>query len=144
MKKFRHSFILPLFLFILFLVAGCSQQPAISTPEASKDAELKPGDSPDVISLQIIAVDFDSSDPDGPITVRWEAEGDFSEGFMMAWDTDNPAPLPGQHGWVFIDDSEAREVDIDLTEKVPQYFRICRVKNGVCDVFSDTIQVVFP
>lgn len=143
MKQTKYLLIILFFISLLF-IAGCGERTTIYLPTAEAANLLKPGESLDVLTLQIVSVAFDSADPDGAITVRWEAEGDFGEGFMMAWDPTNPAPMPGQHGWVAITDSEVREVQVKLTEKVPHYFRICHVKDNVCDVFSETIKVVFP
>lgn len=143
MKQTKLFWII-LSLAILFLIVGCGERTTVYQVMADEETLLKPGDTLDVLSLQIVAFAFDSSDPDGAVTVRWEADGEFGEGFMLAWDPDNPAPMPGQHGWVSVTDSEVREAQVKLSERVPHFFRICRIKDGACDVFSESVQVIFP
>ena len=143
MKKSKHLYLI-IFGLIVLLLSGCGERTTVYEDMAEEDPQLKPGEVLDITTLQIVAFAFDSGTEESPVTVRWEADGDFSEGFILSWDTENPAPMPGEHGWVAVDDSGTREIQVKLSQKVPHYFRICRVKDGVCDVFSETIQVVFP
>ena len=140
----KKQVLLALFILLVLLISGCGERTTIRQQIAIDEPGEKQGDELDVFSITIVAFAFDSSVEDSPVTVRWEAEGDFGEGFMVAWSPYNPAPMPGVDGWVPVTDSEVREIQIKLTSKEPHYFRICRVKDDACDGFSDTIQVVFP
>ncbi|HET59189.1 MAG TPA: fibronectin type III domain-containing protein [Chloroflexi bacterium] len=142
-EKIRKIIFVLFFAVIFLLISGCGERTTVLTQYAEDDRGDGTGEI-EIYSLQIVAFSFDSSNPESPVTVRWEAEGDFPEGFMLAWSPDNPAPLPGQHGWVPIMEDDIREIHVKINDKVPHYFRLCRVKDGACSGFSDTIQVVFP
>jgi hypothetical protein len=142
-EKIRKTIIVLFFAMIFVLIAGCGERTTVYTQYA-EDARGDGTGEIEVYTLKIVAFSFDSSNPESPVMVRWEAEGEFPEGFMLAWSPDNPAPLPGQHGWVPIVDDDIREVHVKIGDKVPHYFRLCRVKDGACSGFSDTIQVMFP
>jgi hypothetical protein len=139
----KHLLLIVFFLVIL-LISGCGERTTVYEQMTNEVPALKPNEALDVTTLQIVSFSFDSGNVDSPVTVRWEADGNFPEGFILAWDADNPAPMPGEHGWVAISDSDTREIQVKLNDKVSHYFRICRVKDSGCDVFSETIQVVFP
>lgn len=128
------------------LLSGCLPgvaPPVEPTSIEKSSAELTAEAAPKFL-LKIISFGYDSTDPNSPVTVAWEADGDFSEGFILTWSNDTPYPEPGINGWAPVPDGSIREVQITLENKQEHYFRICRVVDTICDGYSDPILVEFP
>ncbi|NSW53099.1 MAG: fibronectin type III domain-containing protein [Anaerolineae bacterium] len=139
----RKLIIVPILLsIILITTAGCGVKTTVDQPVNVK-AEAAVVATPD-FSLKLLSFLFDSSTPGGPVTVIWEASGEFPEGFILVWSPDDAFAVPGSSGWAQVADGSAREAMVSLDASQPYFFRICKVLNGDCVGYSDPIQVVFP
>ena len=128
------------------LIAGCGQRIRVpidpdlvqpSSAELTEQAAAK-------FSLRILSFGYNGTDPASPVTVAWEAEGNFPEGFILTWAEDTAYPEPGLHGWAPIKDGDIREVQIMLENKNDHWFRICKVVDEKCESYSTSVMVQFP
>lgn len=62
---------------------------------------------------------------------------------MIAWSTTDPLVEAGDEGWVQVPDGSARQAMVMLDASQSYYFRICRVRNQICEGYSEAVEVVF-
>ncbi|MCD6475450.1 MAG: hypothetical protein J7K85_04185 [Anaerolineaceae bacterium] len=123
----KKNLYVPLILILaVILLSGCVPEisPPVETPIIDKTSVGLTEEAAPKVSLKIISFGYDSADPNNLVTVAWEAEGTFPEGFILTWSNDLSYPEPGINNWAPVTDGSIREVQITLENKQDHYFRI--------------------
>ncbi len=79
----------------------------------------------------------------GKARLYWEANGDFPEGFAVAWSKDSTTPVYPGDTWITTTDRSARSMEILGNSGEAYYFRICKLLNGACVFYSSTVKYTF-
>ncbi|MCD4752017.1 MAG: fibronectin type III domain-containing protein [Anaerolineaceae bacterium] len=143
----KKNLYFPLILILaVILLSGCVPEisPPVETPIIDKASVESTEEAAPKVLLKIISFGYDSDDPNNLVTVVWEAEGIFPEGFILTWSNDISYPEPGINSWAPVPDGSIREVQVTLENKKEHYFRICQVVDAVCKEYSAPVLVEFP
>jgi hypothetical protein len=92
-------------------------------------------------SLQITSV---SGGGTGKAYMTWKSSVSPKKGFAILYSTSDKEPVWGKNAYFLISDGTVREAYVDGKAGKTYYYRICTLKEGVCDLYSPAVTFTFP
>jgi len=123
------------------IVVTATPEPATAVPTSTETPVATATLTPTPTQVAGITLNTLSDLGGGNINVSWSASGSFPKGFQVVWSATNSQPsFPGDSS-TYLNDPNARSVQVRGEPGKTYYVRVCRYVESSCDLYSNVQQV---